>query len=744
MCGKFNTIYKMENKRLKLPAGIQTFVLAFMALLLSCHPSVDGDKPLFADIVMPDTVFSSKTDSLEYILNNFQLTDYEIIDLYEVLSWSFHREDFNKTRKYAFEGLELARKHNKVNSETILLNNLANGYMNVEKYDSAKIAIEKGIALALKHQFRKDEAVLYSTMGNLCIRKSDYEKALDYMLKSLAIHSELKDLRRVTSTTVNISSVYQMYQSQKAEPYLLEAKAVAEENGYTDLLGYIYANLSQLYLAEERYEEGYKYAELALETDRKNQNFLGEIVGLTSVAGFYQDYFKDYDKALEYTYESLRMAEEAGFTLYIKSAHRVLCGIYYAMGKDSEVLKHAQQALEGVDSTDYDTQLIANQYFMRAYINLGKKEEAQACFDQVIAIMFKNTHEQLTKNLTELEVKYETAKKENEIETQKNIITRQNMQRWLLVGGVTLCVVILALLWYMLRLRNRRNFALTERNEALTERTDILSEMNVTKDKFFNIISHDLKNPAYTLHDNLRLLVRNVRVWDADMLSDFSNELLHAAEGQVELLNSLLNWARIQTGRITCTPVAFDLVARLRTDVALVRKLAENKGVALQCQMPDDAIVTGDANMLTTVVRNLLTNAVKFTAPAGKVTLTVSPLSPTQSPPSPLSPAQSASSPRATLALPREQSSPFPASEARLSPAQSAHTISISDTGTGMTPEQIENLFRLDKPQSRRGTAGEEGTGLGLIVCKELLGMHGAILHVESEQGKGSRFWFTL
>jgi signal transduction histidine kinase len=75
---------------------------------------------------------------------------------------------------------------------------------------------------------------------------------------------------------------------------------------------------------------------------------------------------------------------------------------------------------------------------------------------------------------------------------------------------------------------------------------------------------------------------------------------------------------------------------------------------------------------------------------------------------------------------------------------KSSFIVSITDTGTGMTPEQIENLFHLDKPQTRRGTAGEEGSGLGLIVCKELLSMHGSTLHVESREGKGSRFWFSV
>jgi len=138
--------------------------------------------------------------------------------------------------------------------------------------------------------------------------------------------------------------------------------------------------------------------------------------------------------------------------------------------------------------------------------------------------------------------------------------------------------------------------------------------------------------------------------------------------------------------------------------------MAEDKGVIFHIQTPDITLVTGDYNMLTTVVRNLLINAVKFTAKGGKVTLDIS---------------QSGGR-GATCHV------------------STAYTVSVVDTGTGMNSEQINSLFHIDKPQSRRGTAGEKGSGLGLIVCRELLQKHGSTLHVESEEGKESRFWFEV
>jgi signal transduction histidine kinase len=132
-----------------------------------------------------------------------------------------------------------------------------------------------------------------------------------------------------------------------------------------------------------------------------------------------------------------------------------------------------------------------------------------------------------------------------------------------------------------------------------------------------------------------------------------------------------------------------------------LQTVALRNGGVFEVTTPPSAIINADENMMVTIVRNLLANAVKFTAKGGEVTLNIS-------------------------------------------PSATAYTVSVADTGLGMTPEQVQNLFRLDRQQSREGSSGEKGTGLGLIVCKEFIEKHGSSLHIESEAGKGSRFWFEL
>jgi len=204
------------------------------------------------------------------------------------------------------------------------------------------------------------------------------------------------------------------------------------------------------------------------------------------------------------------------------------------------------------------------------------------------------------------------------------------------------------------------------------------------------------------------MLFENAELWDVNTIKKYCQNLLKSADGQVELLYNLLNWAQIQTGRMPFQPIPFDLIAELRkTTIPLLVNMASRKDIELNAEVPNSALLTGDANMITTVVRNLLDNAIKFTPKGGTVTLKIA----------------------HCTGVARDVST---------------MRISVTDTGIGMEKEQIENLLRHNRNSSKRGTAGERGTGLGLMVCKELLEKHGTTLQIESNINEGTTFWFEI
>jgi len=203
-------------------------------------------------------------------------------------------------------------------------------------------------------------------------------------------------------------------------------------------------------------------------------------------------------------------------------------------------------------------------------------------------------------------------------------------------------------------------------------------------------------------------ILEKAEQWDVNTLTNYYGALLKSSDDLVELLKNLLNWSLMQSGRNRYNPTMFNLVAALQPDINIVRNMAERKNIAFKTQLPATAPFTADEDMLKTIVRNLLANAVKFTEPGGTVTLAVAPCD--------------------------GKDAPLYVS--------TKYTISITDTGVGMSEAQMNKLFKLDSAVSQSGTAGEHGTGLGLIVCKEMLEKHGSKLHIESEIGKGSKFWF--
>jgi signal transduction histidine kinase len=235
----------------------------------------------------------------------------------------------------------------------------------------------------------------------------------------------------------------------------------------------------------------------------------------------------------------------------------------------------------------------------------------------------------------------------------------------------------------------------------LHKKNQDLYQLNAKKDKFFSIVAHDLKNPFNSI------------IGLSDFLVDHSDELEEKEKGELlmsiqqtsksayQLLENLLAWAMSELKKIPFKPEKTDCSSVADSAIEIVIASAKNKNIALNNQIPEGTLVTADKNMLATILRNLISNAIKYSNPGGSVDISYS--------------------------------------------AQSGkHQLSVTDHGVGMTPEQKGNLFLFGTNTSTYGTQNEKGTGLGLILCKEFVEKHGGQIWVESEQGKGTTFNFTL
>lgn len=235
----------------------------------------------------------------------------------------------------------------------------------------------------------------------------------------------------------------------------------------------------------------------------------------------------------------------------------------------------------------------------------------------------------------------------------------------------------------------------------IEKQRDELLVLNSTKDKFFRIIGHDLRNPFNNIMGFTELIIERIKEGDTEKALSFANFLSQTTTSAYELLENLLTWSRSQSGVIEFKPERVSLKKVLDYNVQLLSGAAQIKGVELVPKLEADLYVTADSNMLLTVVRNLITNAIKFSSVGDSITLDAA-----------------------------EQDNRV--------------VVSIADTGVGIPKSEIKKIFRIDGNYKAKGTANESGTGLGLILCREFVERNGGTIWVDSQEGKGSTFSFSL
>ena len=251
------------------------------------------------------------------------------------------------------------------------------------------------------------------------------------------------------------------------------------------------------------------------------------------------------------------------------------------------------------------------------------------------------------------------------------------------------------------RILKRQNQVIQSANEQLTESEQKLKELNATKDKFFSIVAHDLKNPFTSLLSISELLSESYDDLDEEDKITGINSFHRSAKRIYVLLENLLMWSRSQTNRIKYLPVEFDIYTLGKENIQLFNLPAEKKGINLSFLSAENLKVYADREMINTVLRNFLHNAIKYSEKGGEVKL-------------------------------------------ELLAEEGSVKVEVNDGGIGMAREKADNLFSLASKWTTPGTEGEKGTGLGLVVCKEFIERHGGKIHVESEPGKGSVFSFLL
>ena len=238
--------------------------------------------------------------------------------------------------------------------------------------------------------------------------------------------------------------------------------------------------------------------------------------------------------------------------------------------------------------------------------------------------------------------------------------------------------------------------------EELKRYSKELHELNMSKDKFFSILAHDLRSPFYGLLGLTNILKSEYEELPPDEMRAYLDELYSSTSNLYTLIENLLEWSRIQSGNITFQPEEIDLKELIEEVISVLHQTAQLKSISIENCIDKCFSINGDRSMIRSLIQNLISNAIKFTNNGGNINISCNKIN------------------------------------------NEKIEVKVKDTGIGMSEDKISNLFRIDENISSLGTNKEKGTGLGLLLCKEIVEKHGSCINVTSEIGKGTLFSFAL
>ncbi len=253
----------------------------------------------------------------------------------------------------------------------------------------------------------------------------------------------------------------------------------------------------------------------------------------------------------------------------------------------------------------------------------------------------------------------------------------------------------------IVRISDKTQEQLKESRESIILYNKELKQLNATKDKFFSIIAHDLKSPFQAFLNLNTFLIERFDRYSKEEIIELISEMGKTADNLFKLLENLLSWSRIQMGKMQFEPAVFPVDQLVKMTTGFLQATAKTKDIRLISEVPEGISVYADPDMFNAVLRNLMSNAIKFTNPGGSVTITA-----------------------------RE--------------IDNQVELGVKDSGVGMGEDVYEKLFRIDSSYTTPGTANEKGTGLGLILCREMVEKHNGEIRVESEIDSGTTFFFRM
>ncbi len=581
-------------------------------------------------------------------------------------------------------------------------------------YDKAELrkALEthrKLLELISRSGSKADSAKAFRSTGLVMMEMSWYDESLSYLMQAQQLYGEIGDSSKQATSLMNIGIVYDCIGNLPMSlSYYYHAlkyfQQINDESGIANCK----LNIGIVLTKQKKYQQACDCFLASAVIYAKKDNLPYLAASYINLGLAYKNQ-KNFAMAMHYLDKSYAIYEKLDDRYDICCYHLNMGELMLRMKKPAEAKVHlgkAKKLAEQMGTKD----LIARAYEFLSdyYVHTKNYESAYKFLLKSGEIKDSLLNAETVKKISQIQFHYEIAKRESE----KVQLVRQNLQKELqltqrtkivyFLCGLLLVIGILVLyLFSWNRLKNKANRELEIKNHLIESQKDELIKLNASKDKFLSILAHDIKNPLSAIIGISNILNSDYESLDEEERKSFIVDIYTSSTNLFEIINTLLNWSISQNGMISLQPRNFNIAGLCQNAIDKLYHIAKLKDITMVNEADPQLSVFADENMVISVVHNLLCNAIKYSNKGGLITI-------------------------------------------RAIDKKGEPEISVIDEGIGISAMNQKKLFRYDQAFRQKGTTGEIGTGIGLILCKDFVDRNSGRIWVESEELKGSIFKFTL
>lgn len=723
------------NKYLRRPTRRISSALAFAALV-TLH--------------LPNSTFAGRSDSLRKVLQTASVADTTRAQALLGMAWEYKNRNTNSDsiRHYSDAALKLSARIGYTRGEALA--HMYEGIADVldQNYEKAQANLMKAWAVMEKQPPSKDVNELLHNIGLVYYMQTKFPEAIAYFERSKKSAKDIGNDSRVARAYFYLGDIYNdMGNFAASLKEYLGALKIYETLDATNSASNCYTNIATLYAQLKEFNKAREYVDKSLKSFESSTN-PQEVYQNYANVGFVYSLMEDYPKALDLFNRGLRLTDSMGdeywntvfltntaeiYTTtkqpakalaayeivlkrqktvpdvnFVLSAHSGMGRILFEQGKKKEGVAHMQEALKLMQQTGQKKLAmetsgeLANMY--EATGDYKKALELSHTYQRYKDSLFNADNErkiqkiQYDHDLEKKQLQIQELKKTRDI--QASFARKLKIALVVLLASTVLLVTMLVLFYRKKRSEKRAKEKVQGQKEQLQLQASRLEELNHFKDKTFSVLSHDLRGPinsitaAIQMLNNKQLTAEEYEILKPDINNQLSTLNL--------LLDNVLMWARSYMQETKASdPAPTDIVQLIGSNLSLLGETAERKQITLTGTTGTPVMAFCDGGQINIVLRNLIMNALKFTAAGGSVSV-------------------------------------------QCSKAADTVRIAVTDTGVGMDAEQLESLFTAKDGRNTYGTEGERGIGLGLLLCQEFVRVNDGTIEVQSEKGKGSTFVVTL